>query len=85
MYNAPRVEVELICDNSVMDAIIDLFGISAQTYAGDLQNLRVIEEVTIGKPFFNRIFSFEGKFRIKDPESVKGKYRLIVENTAKII
>ena len=26
MYNAPRKEVELLCDNGVMDAIIDQFG-----------------------------------------------------------
>lgn len=85
MYNAPRVEVELFCDNSVMDAIIDRFGISVQTYAGDLQNFRVIEEVAIGKPFFNWIFGFEGKVRIKGPESVKEQYRQMVENAAKII
>ena len=27
MYNSSRQDVELICDNSVMDAIIDKFGI----------------------------------------------------------
>ena len=26
MYNAPRRQVELVCDNGVMDAIIDRFG-----------------------------------------------------------
>lgn len=34
MYKAPRVDVELLCDNSVMDAIIDRFGPDVQTYAG---------------------------------------------------
>lgn len=34
MYNAPRKEVELLCDNGVMDAIIDQFGPDVHTYAG---------------------------------------------------
>ena len=85
MYNAPRVEVELICDNGVMDAIIDRFGPDVHTFAGDLQNFRVIEEVAVGNVFFNWIFGFEGKVRIKGPESVKEQYRRMVENAAKII
>lgn len=85
MYDAPREEVELLCDNGVMDAIIDQFGPDVQTYAGDLQNFRVIEEVAVGKVFFNWIFGFEGKVRIKGPESVKEQYRRMVENAAKIM
>ena len=82
MYNAPRIEVELLCDNSVMDAIIDKFGPSVHTYAGDLQNFRVIEEVAVGTVFFNWIFGFEGKVKIKGPESVKQQYREMVEKAA---
>jgi len=85
MYNAPRVEVELLCDNGVMDAIIDRFGPDVKTYAGDMQNFRVIEEVAVGKVFFNWIFGFEGKVRIKGPDSVKEQYRQMVENAAKFI
>lgn len=85
MYNAPRKEVELLCDNGVMDAIIDRFGSDVTTYAGDLQNFRVIEEVAVGKVFFNWIFGFEGKVRIKAPEEVKEQYRQMVENAAKIV
>lgn len=85
MYNAPRVEVELLCDNSVMDAIIDRFGPNVHTYAGDLQNFRVIEEVAIGNVFFNWIFGFEGKVRIKGPESVKEQYRQMVLRAAELV
>lgn len=82
MYNAPRVEVELLCDNGVMDAIVDQFGPDVQTYAGDLQNFRVIEEVAVGTVFFNWIFGFEGKVKIKGPESVKQQYREMIEKAA---
>lgn len=82
MYNAPREEVELLCDNGVMDAIIDRFGPNVQTYAGDLQNFRVIEEVAVGNVFFNWIFGFEGKVKIKGPESVRLQYQKMVEEAA---
>ncbi len=82
MYNAPRVEVELLCDNSVMDAIVDRFGPDVHTYAGDLQNFRVIEEVAVGNVFFNWIFGFEGKVRIKSPESVREQYKNMILKAA---
>lgn len=85
MYNAPRVEVELLCDNSVMDAIIDRFGPDVQTYAGDLQNFRVIEEIAVGKVFFNWIFGFEGKVQIKGPESVKKRYGEMVMSAMNMV
>ena len=85
MYNAPRAEVELLCDNSVMDAIIDRFGPDVQTYAGDLQNFRVIEEIAVGKVFFSWIFGFEGKVRIKRPESVKKQYREMVMSAMNLV
>ena len=85
MYNAPRKEVELLCDNGVMDAIIDQFGPDVHTYAGALQNFRVIEEVAVGKVFFNWIFGFEGMVRIKAPADVKEQNRQMVENAAKVL
>ena len=68
-----------------MDAIIDRFGPNVHTYAGDLQNFRVIEEVAIGNVFFNWIFGFEGKVRIKGPESVKEQYRQMVLRAAELV
>ena len=82
MYNAPRQEVELLCDNGVMDAIVDRFGPNVNTYVGDLQNFRVIEEVAVGTVFFNWIFGFQGLVRIVGPESVKEQYRKMVEQAA---
>ena len=85
MYNAPRIEVELICDNSLMDAMLDRFGTDVHTYACDRQNFRVIEEVAVGKVFFNWIFGFEGKVRIKAPENVKQQYEDMVRRAAEMI
>ena len=68
-----------------MDAMIDRFGTDVQTYACDRQNFRVIEEVAVGKVFFNWIFGFEGKVRIKAPENVKQQYEDMVRRAAEMI
>lgn len=85
MYNAPRKEVELVCDNGVMDAIIDRFGPNVETYACDQQNFRVIAEVAVGTVFFNWVFGFGGRVRIKAPEDVKEKYKVQVQKAAELI
>lgn len=85
MYNAPRIEVELVCDNGVMDAIIDRFGPDVETYACDQQNFRVIAEVAVGTVFFNWIFGFNGKVKIKAPEDVKEQYKDQVFKAAEML
>ena len=85
MYNAPRSVVELICDNGVMDAIIDRFGPDVETYAYDQQNFRVITEIAIGTVFFNWVFGFGGLVRINSPEEVKQQYKEQVLKAAKLI
>lgn len=82
MYNAPRREIELICDNGVMDAIIDKFGSNVNTYAWDQKNFRIIVEIAVGNVFFSWIFGFEGKVKIKTPEDIKQKYRDLVMKVA---
>ena len=78
MYNAPRQEVDLICANDTMDAIIDHFGQDVKTYACDMENFRVITEVAVGTVFFNWIFGFKGKVRIQGPEEVKDEYQKLI-------
>ena len=85
MYNAPRREVELVCDNGVMDAIIDRFGPDVETYACDQQNFRVITEVAVGTVFFNWVFGFGGLVKIKAPEDVKEQYKVQVLRAADLL
>lgn len=59
--------------------------LQSKGYAGDLQNFRVIEEIAVGKVFFNWIFGFEGKVRIKGPESVKKQYREMVMSAMNLV
>ena len=75
MYGSECREVELICDNSVIDAIIDRFGTDVTIYACDMSTFRVIVRVAISHIFFSWIFGFGGKVRIKGPEKIKTAYR----------
>lgn len=74
MYNSKAETVELICDNSVMDSVIDRFGEAVQTYANDMETFRAVVDVAVNHVFFGWIFGFGGKVKIKSPEDVKEKY-----------
>ena len=74
MFNSDHAEVELICDNEVMDSIIDRFGTEVTTYANDMTSFRAVVNVAINHVFYSWVFGFGGKVRIKGPDNVKEKY-----------
>lgn len=82
MFNSDRRDVELICDNSVMDAIIDKFGTGANTYAYDMTSFKLEVNVAVNHVFFGWIFGFGGKVRIKAPEDVKEQFKTMIGQVA---
>lgn len=78
MYGGNRRDVELICDNSVMDSIVDQFGLQAKTYAYNMTSFRLEVNVAVSHVFFGWVFGFAGKVRIKAPEDVKAQYMEMV-------
>lgn len=74
MFNSEHVDVELICDNDVMDSIVDRFGDEIVTYANDLNSFRVIVNVAVSHIFYSWVFGFCGKVKIKGPDEVKNRY-----------
>lgn len=85
MFSTDRREVELICNNDVMDAIIDRFGEDVSTYAFDMENFKVEVEVAVNKLFFMWIFGFEGKVIIRNPIDVKRQYEKMIFDSYKSI
>lgn len=83
MYDAPRQTVELQVDNSLMDAIIDKFGTDVTTYACDQNSFRVEATVSTGTTFYNWIFGFQGKVKIRNPESAREEYKALVLNAVR--
>lgn len=85
MYNSERTDVELICDNSLMDAIIDKFGTGVKTYAYDMTSFKLEVNVAVNHVFFSWVFGFGGKVNIKSPEEVKMQYKAMVEDVVKYL
>ncbi len=82
MYGSQHDTVELVCDNDVMDAIIDRFGEDVTTYANDMSSFRAEVDVAVSHVFFSWVFGFGGKVKIKSPEVVKEKYAEMVRSAA---
>lgn len=81
MYNSERCDVELVCDNSVMDAIIDKFGTEAKTYAYDMTSFKLEVNVAVNHVFFRWVFGFGGLVKIKSPENIRQQYIEMVQKT----
>lgn len=75
MYNAPIKQVELVCYNGVMNAVVDKFGADISVNSYDKDKFSVIVEVAVGTVFFNWVFGFDGAIRIKSPDEVKEQYK----------
>jgi len=79
MYSSEHTKVTLICDNSVMDAIIDRFGEDVETYAYDMENFKAEVDVAVNKLFYTWIVGFEGKVKIKGPEAIRNEYKEMIQ------
>lgn len=80
MYNSEHEEVELICANELMDAMVDRFGENVVTYANDMETFRVVANVAVSHVFYSWVFGFGGKVKIKSPEYVKERYMEMVRD-----
>lgn len=78
MYNGERKQVELICDNDLMDAVIDKFGKDVDVSAYDENSFKVDVMTSVGNVFYSWIFGFGGRVYINSPEDVKAEYAKMV-------
>ena len=85
MYNGQRKQIELVCSNDVMDAIIDKFGKDVHVLANDMKSFRAVIETSVGSVFYSWIFGFGGRVSIKSPEDVKAEYAEMVRTAAEAL
>ena len=74
MYNSTHAEVELICDNDVMDSIIDRFGEDVSTCPNDQNSFKAVVNIAVSNVFYSWVFGFGGKVKINSPAQVKERY-----------
>ncbi len=76
MYDTDRpVEVELLCKNHIMNAIIDRFGKSIQVHEIDDDFFTVRAKVCASPTFYRWVFGWNGDMKIIAPENVKEEYK----------
>ncbi|MBR2781273.1 MAG: WYL domain-containing protein, partial [Eubacteriaceae bacterium] len=71
-------EVRLLCDNSIMKAIIDKFGTGVRTKAIDEDHFRATVKVCTSPTFYRWVFGWDGMLRIEGPEEVVKEYGTVL-------
>ena len=82
MYSKKPETVELICNNEIMDTIIDKFGEDVKTYAYSLSSFKAEVEVAASHVFYSWVFGFGGKVKILGPKNVKEEYEKMIRDVA---
>jgi len=85
MFSTKRETVELLCDNSVMDAIVDKFGEDVKTSIADENHFKAEVEVAVNKILFTWVVGFEGKVQITGPGDVVDSYKDMVKKAYEAI
>lgn len=78
MYGGEKREVELVCDDCVMDALIDKFGKSIPVKTNGNGTFNTTVNTTIGSVFYSWIFGFNGKVKIESPKDIREKYKELI-------
>ena len=74
MFNAEHTDVELLCDNDVIDSIIDRFGENIEITEAATENFKITVNVATSHIFYSWIFGFGGKVKILGPDAVREEY-----------
>ena len=78
-----HARVQLLCENSMMNTVIDHFGEKVKTQKADQEHFQFTAEVSVSPTFFAWVFMFGGKIRILGPQSVKDMYIQLSKNATR--
>ena len=78
MMNGETYEVELICENKLMNSIIDKFGSDVTTEIVDESHFKAIVDVNLSGNFYGWVFASKGAMRIAAPDVVREEFQNIV-------
>lgn len=74
MFPGESERVSLLCDDSLINAVIDRFGEGVFIQKGEEGKFLVSANVDISPTFFAWVFTFGGKMKIVSPEKVKDEF-----------
>lgn len=81
MFTGELLTVELEVDNGLIDEILDRFGKDVNVTYRKKDYFRIKVAVRISPPFFAWIVQFQGRIKIKSPQSVKDELNKFISNT----
>ncbi len=84
MFDGDRKTVRLICDNTVIDSIIDRFGDRVKIRKNTKATSIVTIDVVVSHIFLSWVFGFSGKVQIKGPQCVKDRYISMLQSELRI-
>ncbi len=79
MFNGPIEDVTLRCSMNILDQVIDRFGEETEIKKVDSNAFDITVPVAVSGTFFAWVFQFTGEMKIQGPESVKEKYRNMLQ------
>ena len=79
MYGTEYRSVSLLCDNDVVDAILDRFGNTTKLTPENDKHFKVVVDVAVSNVFYSWIFGFDGKVKITGPRDIQKEYRNMVQ------
>jgi predicted DNA-binding transcriptional regulator YafY len=80
MYDGEQCAVQLLCNSSMMNTIIDRFGDDVKTEKVDDQHFMVDADVFISPTFFSWVFAYGDAMRIISPKAIKKQYADMLKN-----
>ena len=75
MYDGPKLEVTLKCENALMKTLIDRFGEDVQTEIADAGHFNATVSVSASKTFYGWVFASDGAIRITAPAEAVNAYQ----------
>ena len=75
--------ISIVCENRLMQNIIDRFGEDVDTDIEDEGHFRAVVQVKPTRTFFAWVFGFCGSIRIAEPQSVKASYEHLLTESLK--
>ncbi len=79
MFGGDTKKVSLVCENSLINAVIDRFGEDIHIRKNDENTFIVSVSVNVSPTFFAWVFTFGGKMKILSPDSVAEEFKNIAE------
>ena len=80
MFSGKTTDVKLVCDNSIINPVIDRFGEDIFIRKNDDKTFFANVKINISPTFYAWVFTFGDKIKILEPEHIKDEFINILNN-----